>query len=546
MVNRLTRYAQIASVLTKYGFGIFLQEVFPEEVRPSFLKRDESIEKLDVYKRIRMAIEELGPTFIKLGQIASVRRDLLPQPLITELLKLTDSVPPVPFEEVEDIIEEMCGPLNKSCHYIEKEPFAAASLSQVYKAILMDGSEVVFKVQRPKIEELIEVDLTILESLAARAESVFPYLKVYNPVGLIREFSIQIRKELDFVRDGKNAETFAANLKEVEGVRIPKIYWEYTQSKVLVMEYIRGNRIDDIDNLKPKHDLKALAELGFQAYLKMIFIDGFFHGDPHPGNLLVTSDGELVFLDFGLVGILRPERRRAFSRIMYSIISSDIELLIDSLDDLGITINPDDLEAFKDEMYSILRETQSYKLGEYSFMDSLNELTTTFYRYHIRLPETFMLMIKVLSMIGDVGSLLDPDFNFIERVKPYLDKIMVAGVVSPESVEEVRDILTRELISFPRSLRKFFNSLSRGDTKVELKLPEMVEIRKSIETAANKIVLGALSAALILGVALIESSANRPFGNWHGTILVLAGLLAFALSFRALRSSTTEKESEQW
>ncbi|MCW4012292.1 MAG: AarF/UbiB family protein, partial [Candidatus Bathyarchaeota archaeon] len=302
MVNRLTRYAQIAGILSKYGFGIFLEELYPEEKRPDFLK-DPTVETQDVYRRIRLAIEELGPTYIKLGQILSSRRDLLPVPLIEELLFLTDDVKPVEYEKVKDVIEETCGDVENFCIFVDQKPFAAASLSQVHRATLTDGSDVVFKVQRPDIRELIEVDLTILASLAERAEESIPYLRPYNPVGIIEEFSQQMRKELDFIRDGKNAETIANNLKNMEEIKVPKIYWDYSGPRLLVMEYVEGVRIDNVDVLKEKHDLKHLAELGFEAYIQQIFVDGFYHGDPHPGNLRVTSEGKIVFFDFGLVGI---------------------------------------------------------------------------------------------------------------------------------------------------------------------------------------------------------------------------------------------------
>ena len=212
MVNRLARYAQIAGILTKYGFGIFIEELFPEESRPGFLRSDDYVEGLSVYQRIRMAIEELGPTYIKMGQILSVRSDVLPAPMIKELLRLTDDVKPVPFEDVRPVIEETCGKLEEVCSFVDETPFASASLSQAHRATLHTGEEVVFKVQRPNIDELIEVDLHILDSLAERVESAFPYLQPYNPRELVKEFSIQLRKELNFVREGKNDETIGKNL----------------------------------------------------------------------------------------------------------------------------------------------------------------------------------------------------------------------------------------------------------------------------------------------------------------------------------------------
>ncbi len=537
MVNRLSRYAQIARILSKYGFGIFLQELYPEDKRPEFL-RDSDVKSQDVYRRIRLAIEELGPTYIKLGQILSVRRDILPQPLIEELLKLTDDVTPVEYENVKTVIEETCGELDEICLYVDPKPFAAASLSQVHRATLTDDSDVVFKVQRPDIRELIEVDLTILDSLARRAETTFPYLEPFNPVGLIEEFSQQIRKEMDFVRDGKNAETIASNLNENPDVKIPKIYWEYSGPRLLVMEYVDGVRIDNIDAINEITDPRELADIGFRAYLKQIFIDGFFHGDPHPGNLRVTDEGKLVFFDFGMVGILRPERRIAYTRILYSIVKSDVDMLIDSLEELDITIDPNDIDRFKDEMYVLMRETQRYQLQEYTFVDSINELSSIFYRYKIKMPGNFMLMIKVLAMIGDVGLVLDPEFNFIKRVKPYLGDLMKTSFFRSESLEQTRQNLTREILGFPKALRRFLENVSSGKSRMKVDVPELHQIHSSMENIGWKLFLGLLSMGLIIGLSIILVSDQVASADLMNFVLILGGVILFITIFKGVTTSS--------
>ena len=536
MVNRLSRYAQIARILSKYGFGIFLQELYPEDKRPEFL-RDPDVKSQDVYRRIRLAIEELGPTYIKLGQILSVRRDILPQPLIEELLKLTDDVTPVEYENVKTVINETCGELDEICVYVDPKPFAAASLSQVHRATLTDGSEVVFKVQRPDIRELIEVDLTILDSLARRAETTFPYLEPFNPVGLIEEFSQQIRKELDFVRDGKNAETIANNLNENPDVKIPKIYWEYSGPRLLVMEHVDGVRIDNIDAINEITDPRELADIGFRAYLKQIFIDGFFHGDPHPGNLRVTDEGKLVFFDFGMVGILRPERRIAYTRVLYSIVKRDVDMLIDSLEELDITIDPSDIDRFKDEMYVLMRETQRYQLQEYTFVDSMNELSSIFYRYKIKMPGNFMLMIKVLAMIGDVGLVLDPEFNFIKRVKPFLGDLMTTSFFRSESLEQTRQNLTREILGFPKALRRFLENISSGKSRMKVDVPELHQIHRSMENIGWKLFLGLLSMGLIIGLSIILASDQEKAPDLMNFVLIIGGLILFITIFKGITTS---------
>ena len=537
MVNRLKRYAQIAGILSKYGFGIFLEELYPEDKRPDFLK-DADVESQDIYRRIRLAIEELGPTFIKLGQILSGRRDLLPVALIEELLFLTDDVKPVDYSEVKTVVEETCGEVGEFCIFVDPEPFAAASLSQVHRATLMDGSDVVFKIQRPGIRELIEVDLTILANLAQRAEESIPYLRPYNPVGVIEEFSQQMRKELDFVRDGKNAEIIANNLKNMTSVKIPKVYWEYTGPRLLVMEYVEGVRIDNVEVLKETHDLKELANIGFEAYIQQIFTDGFYHGDPHPGNIRVTDDGKIVFFDFGLVGVLRPERRHAYTRVIYGLVTSDIDLLLDSFEELDIEIASEDIDGLKDEMYAALKETENYSIEDYSFQESMNQLNSTLYRYHIRMPGNLMLMIKVITMVGDIGFTLDPEFNFMQKIQPYIGNLMRQSLFSQESLEQTRNNITREILRFPKALRKFLENISSGQSRMEVTVPEVAEINKSLENTGWKMFLGLLSMGLIIGLSIIISTTNILTQDLITLVTLLGGVALLIIILKGITSGS--------
>jgi ubiquinone biosynthesis protein len=298
----------------KYGFEIMVRDLIPMWVNEG-LNRDPEFANINVYMRFRLALQELGPVFVKFGQIMSTRQELLPPALIKELKMLNDRVEPVPFGELKPIIEKYTGPLENSFIYLNERPFAAASLSQAHQAELKDGTLVVLKVQRPGIRGQVAIDLSILKFLAERADSAFNELKIYNFSGIVEDFSKQITAELDFVRDGKNADLLANNMRGLKGVRVPKIYWEFSGRHLLVMEYIRGIRIDNVDGLKKMGlDTRVLALNGLHAYLKQIFQDGFFHGDPHPGNLLVTPNGDIVFLDFGLVGILRPDKKGSITK----------------------------------------------------------------------------------------------------------------------------------------------------------------------------------------------------------------------------------------
>jgi ubiquinone biosynthesis protein len=536
MVTRLKRYNQIAKVLVKYGFGIILDQLYPEVSRPDFLRKKSEHEESIVYTRIRMAIEELGPTFVKLGQMMSTRRELFPPPLIEELLKLTDDVPALPFQKVKTVIEEICGPISETFQSFEEDAFAGASLSQVHRATLMDGSTVAVKVQRPGIREIIEVDLKILESMAERIETTFQHLRMYNPIGIVQEFSVQIRKELDFVRDGKNADRISKNMKNISGVRVPKIIWEYSGSRVLVMEYIKGVRVDDVDAIRELGiDLKEISEKGFAAYLNQILVDGFFHGDPHPGNLMVTPDGELVLLDFGNVGIIRPDRRDEFMRVLYAIVNSDVELFLGAFDGLGVSIREEDVDPLKDELYVILQETRAYELGQYDIEESMREISGILYRYRIQVPANLMLMMKVIIMVEGIGVKLDPEFNFISRVEPYLDEIVADQLLSPERIERASRKVASDVLGLSQALNESLKRLAEGRLRVEMSDPELKRVEQSIDRASYTLLLGMLVAAIIIGLSLVVA-LETPLSGWLLYGVIAGSGFAALMVVYALRS----------
>ncbi len=357
MVTRIMRYAQIVDVLSKYGFGIGLEKLFPGRARFRLPTAGKTPETSTIYERIRLTLEELGPTFVKFGQIMSTRTELLPPEMIEQLKKLQDHAKPVPFSEIRAVIEQSCVSIDDWFAEFEETPVASASIGQVHRAVLKDGTRVAVKVQRPGIEEIIETDIGILQSMAERIETVFPETRVYNPVGMVEDFSHQIVKELDFARDGRNADRMARNFRDVPGIRFPKIYWEYSSSRVLVMEFIEGVRIDDPESIMAMgHKPHEIGVRGFHVYLKMIFEDGFFHGDPHPGNLLVTAAGDIVFLDFGIVGVLRPEKRQNFINLLFALVNDDIELMLRSLEGFGIVIAEADREGLRDDLYLMMHD----------------------------------------------------------------------------------------------------------------------------------------------------------------------------------------------
>jgi ubiquinone biosynthesis protein len=463
---------------------------------------------------------------------------MLPEGMLDELARLRDEVTPVPFNEVRPAIEEACGPITRTFEYIEESPIAAASVAQVHRAVLKDGRIVAVKVQRPGIREIIETDITILESLAQRLENVFTWTRVYNPTGMVREFSIQIRKELDFQRDGKNAERLGRNMIDIDQVRVPAIFWEMSNSTVLVMEYIEGVRVDDVEAIRALGlDTKFVARKGFEAYIHQIFRDGFFHGDPHPGNLLVTSSGDLVFLDFGIVGIIRPERRRTFSRLLLAIADSDVDRIISSFQELGIVIRDDDMAEFKDELYLILSEYAEISIGQYDMRSVLEQFTGVMGRYHLQVPLSLMQLIKVLMMIMDVGEALDPKFNFLRQIEPYLKEIAREQFVPSEVVKKA----SRSFLDFvelattlPQAVNDLIRNLSTGKVKLELVDTDIVRLGAMIDRASDKILMGLVTAAIVIGSSLVLLASGVAVTGVIYTFTILCYIVAFCIGFYAL------------
>ena len=528
MVSRFRRYRQIADVLVKYGFGIAVQELTPGIWRWKFYQKVFP-ETRPVYERIRLAIEELGPTFIKFGQIASTRTELLPPELIAELHKLQDRVAPAPFSQVRPVIEEYCGCIEEAFRSIDEEPVGSASLSIVYRGELTDGTRVAVKVQRPGIAEVIETDLMILQGMAARVEGSFPYLRVYNPTGMVEDFATQIRKELDFVRDGKNAERLARNMKGIPGVKCPKIFWEHSGPRLLVMDYVEGVRIDDVEGIR-KAGLfpREIAQKGFHAYMKQIFEDGFFHGDPHPGNLIVTQKGDIVFLDFGIVGIIRPEKRFIFANLVGSILENDVEVLIRSLEQLGIQVKPDQVESLRDDLYMALMDYNQIQLKEVNVSQLVHELTAVMRRYSMRVPLNLMLMLKVIMMVADLGMVLDPGFRFSSYMEPYMDELEEKGIVSEEFGRRARQAATvalEGLFELPASMNTILKRFSTGAITFDIADTDMHRFQIIMDRSTDRILAGFIIAALVIGSSVVIFASRQSIGGFV-LLLAYAGFIA--------------------
>ncbi|MEN6443969.1 MAG: AarF/ABC1/UbiB kinase family protein [Methanoregula sp.] len=533
MVTQIQRFSQIVKILSKYGFGIVLEKLFPGQFRVRFLFRGVSPEPSTIFERMRRAIEELGPAFVKFGQIMSTRTDLLPAEMITQLKKLQDHVKPVSFSEVRPVIEECCPYPCEWFREIDEIPVASASIAQVHSAILMDGTRVALKIQRPGIGDVIETDLHILQSMAERIEQVFPDAQVYNPTGMVKDFAHQIRKELDFLQEARTAERMRHNFRDMTGIHFPRMYREYSSSRMLVMEFIEGVRIDNLEEISAMGlDPHEIGARGFHAYLKMIFEDGFFHGDPHPGNLLVTKEGTIVVLDFGIAGILRPEKRQNFINFLFALMNEDTELIIRSLEGFGVVIPAENREPLQDDLFVLIQNLGlGQNISRFNFALFVTELSEVMRRYRIKVPMNLMLLLKVLVMILDIGVRLDPEFNIEKELSPYLVRIAQKNTFSVTSAKKVTVSLletTDAILDMPRHLNLMLRRFSTGTFRLELIDKDLREFQVALDLASDKFMIGLVIGSLVIGSSLFLMSiplAVPPEVSW----IAVAGYSAAVL-----------------
>lgn len=536
------RYGEIANVLYYYGFGSLLLEDFS----PGYTilgvqkKLHPDVYTLPPYVRFRMAIEDLGATFIKFGQILSTRREIFPIELCHELEKLQDKVPPLPFEAVKDTIEAVCGPIETAFATFDSEPFAAASISQVYRAVLHDGSKVAIKVQRPGIHDQLAADLPLLRTLAELIELAIPGVRPYNPKGTVDEFVTQIYQELNFVHEGTNADRLNTNFSSNPKVRAPKIHWKYSGTTVLTMEFVEGFRIDDVQAMQMYgiHPT-SLAIAGFQAYLQMIFFDGFFHSDPHPGNVMFTPDGTLIFIDFGMIGLLRRERRVHFIKLLLAILEMDVQEVCDAFRTFYMIIPT--TEKFLDELNYILEvnaATENHPMNFGSLMDSLLKLMQN---YEIQVPASLMQVLKVIWMVYDVAIMLDPQFNFTKEVRPHLAMMMEKEILTIQNVKSFPHLLfniATTMADLPKNITSAIQSVSAGRFTFTIKSAEIQTLSSSISQSTDRMVMGILIGSLVVGSSLALNSpflsTNQSFSWFAGAIYVIAVTFGIMLVLKAI------------
>ncbi|WP_413249952.1 ABC1 kinase family protein [Sinomonas flava] len=539
--SHLARYRQIAETLARHGLGFAigaarLQRWVP--LRRGLLGHEARREPYSNPEHLRLALEQLGPTFIKLGQALSTRQDLLPGPYRQELARLQDQAPPVPAAAVVETIErELGGTPQEVFASFDPSPLASASLGQAHAATLADGTEVVVKVRRPGVVEQVELDLEIIANLAAQAARHWDAAADYDVAGIAEELARTLRAELDYLAEARNAERFRASFSADPGIHVPRVYWDSTTSRVLTLERIRGIKISDLAALDAAGiDRRALAARCADAVAKMVFEDCFFHADPHPGNLFVEPDpalpgGRIGLIDFGMVGTVDPQLRDHLSGLLIAVSRRDPHAAAQALSDASTGRRRPDLGRLSEDLAPVMRLYAERPLSEVPLGAFVRELLVVVRRYRLQLPRELALLLRMLVMVESLAVTLDPGFQFGAVIGPWAESLALERF-APLAVLRRLGQAGSELVDaagrLPRQLRALEDALERGGAQISLRPGELDELVAHLDAAAQRVAVATLAAASIrsLGEILASQSQGRP--RALRTALTGAGIVASA------------------
>lgn len=522
-IRHLQRYQEIVNAFVRHGFGYVMKEMGLLELI-SMPKRlfmdvegDQQKHSKTTGERIRLFIEDLGPTFVKMGQIASTRYDLFPAEVVSELENLQDQAPQLSFDVIRQIIQEELGSETQEIFQeLSEVPIAAASIGQVHYAVLKNGKKVAIKVQRPKMKEVIETDLEILQDLSLIAEHRIEWASRYQISDIVEEFSRSLREELDYTIEGRNSEKIAKQFTDDPMVVIPKVYWEYSTVKVLTMEYVEGIKLNEPEKLlEAGIDRKEIAHKIVDTILQQILIEGYFHGDPHPGNVLGLPGGAIVFLDFGMVGRLSPDMKHHIASLVIALMRKKTDDVIKAIAKMGIVPDTINMAVLRTDVMQLYDKYYDVPLSKVSLGQVVSDLFSVAYQHRIRIPAELTHLGKTLLTMEGMVTKLDPEMSILKVAEPFGRRLLLErfdpkniAVNMWQQLGEAGDFF----VNFPARMTEISDLLKKGKFRQEIMFPESEEVLTKLNRIGNRIsfsvsllALTVLLAGLMIGAAIFYS-----------------------------------------
>lgn len=517
-LDHLNRFREVCNILIRNGFGFIFDRIDLRRILGRRVQdQSEAITGASAPVRLRHAIQELGPTFIKLGQLLSTRPDLIPPEYITELEKLQDDIPAIPFAAVEQVCSDAGIDLQKDFTWVDPDPIAAASIGQVHKARLTGGEEVVLKVQRPGVDKIVETDLEILAELGSILQKRTSWGRVYKISEVIDELASAITNELDFEKEARNADIFYKNFEHDDKVIIPRVYWQYTSKKVLTLEYVDGIKISDFSGLKNAgYDTARICKNLVEAFFKQLYDHGFFHADPHPGNIAVTDHEGIILYDFGQVGVIDEVLKQNCVELLLGMMRYDAEKVTQALIKLRIGDHSVDKADLKQNISRLQQKYYGLPLSQIKIGEALSELMELSAKFRIRLPAELSLMIKMFMTVENMISQLDPKLSVIDIAEPYGRKILMKKYSPRQIKSRVKDVAldyANLLEMAPRELQNILDMLKDGEIKIKMEHTNLNRLIVRADIISNRLALAIILASIIIGTSLIVNQTGSRFLN---------------------------------
>jgi len=517
-LRKANRLRQIATTLTKYQLQS-VKSSLSNAITGLFEDRADPAEREGAAQLIRRVVQDLGPTYVKFGQWLSVRPDFVPPDVIQEFEKLQDRLPPVPFAEIKRSVErEIGGPIERVFASFDQTPLSTASIAQVHRAVLKSGQDVAVKVQHHNLRKVFDVDLAVIRSVADWAVERWPHLKLHRPEDLLAQFRDTLYDETDFLLEAKNQERIAGLFKKSPWMHIPKVYWEHTTSRLLVMEYIDGFKVTQGEFFEKWNlDRPLIARRLSRSMFRQIFRHGVFHSDPHPGNILFLQDNGLGLIDFGIVGKLGDDLRNRFLDWFYATIYRDVDLFERTFLAVGHQLAPIDRVQFRSDCLDYIDEMHFQPAGRISFARILVATNRILYRHKISAPPTFLFFFKAISTMEGVMRRVDPAFDWRDDWGPRLRKMVRGRYSVPSLIRRYADVALdydRLIASYPEDMRQVMRRLKDGRFEAEIQIPELKSYVEEIKKSLNKVALALFISSVVFGLFFIGRGQGDAFAEW--------------------------------